>query len=470
MFFVPNKVARFLNRLRHSLAIFSLLVMVGLIFVFGNLGYLRHQLQAADSARAQQLIQGYLKKGAALQVQANSFRSSYGDLNTLGDIAFVRFIRGGEHILLANEEKIAFDVNEIMHLPADLEGTWVLLDDHDTAFTFLVNKLAEGVELQSAVIAENYLLYIRLSQGHSLALAIYIILCGFLAVVIKKKSYSSLEKTSSNIAAMVNNSGSLPLSESGNEPEINQLHRQINSLVLHNRTLVSVIQGSLDNVAHDLRTPVTRLRSVAEYGLQSEDEAKLRSALADCLEESEQIAAMLRIMMSVAEAESGTMSLHRKVSEIFMGIQDAVDLYEYVAEEKEITITIVRDEKLFANIDPVRMRQVWANLLDNAIKYGKVGGYVTITLLREVDTAIIRFQDNGMGVSESEQYRIWERLYRGDRSRSEKGLGLGLNYVKAVVEAHGGTVNITSTLHQGSCFEVRLPYFQGAPTHLGDIS
>lgn len=463
---VLNKGARFLSRLRCSLGVFFLLVMVGLILVVGTLGYLHYQMQMADSARAQRLVADYLKKGAAHQVQIGSFRSSYADLNTLGELAFVRFIRGGEHILLANEEKITFDVNEIMHLAADLEGTWVLLDGHDTAFTLVVGKISGVFQIQAAVIAENYPIYIRIAKNLYLALAIYSVLCSFLAVGITKKSYSSLEKTSAQIAALVNNSGSLPLSVSGNEPEINQLHSQINSLVLHNRTLISVIQGSLDNVAHDLRTPVTRLRSVAEYGLQSDDEGKLRSALADCLEESEQIAAMLRIMMSVAEAESGTMSLHRKVSEVFVGIQDAVELYEYVAEEKEIVISVVADERPFANIDPVRMRQVWANLLDNGIKYGKVGGHVTITLSQEMDSVIVRFQDNGIGVSESEQHKIWERLYRGDRSRSEKGLGLGLNYVKAVVEAHGGTVHVASTLHQGSCFEVRLPAVQATPPQL----
>jgi len=99
----------------------------------------------------------------------------------------------------------------------------------------------------------------------------------------------------------------------------------------------------------------------------------------------------------------------------------------------------------------------WANLLDNAIKYGREGGWVTITARMTADAAEVVFADNGMGISDSEQGKIWERLYRGDRSRSQKGLGLGLSYVRAVVLAHGGSVSVASTLHEGSSFTVRLP-------------
>ena len=100
---------------------------------------------------------------------------------------------------------------------------------------------------------------------------------------------------------------------------------------------------------------------------------------------------------------------------------------------------------------------MWANLLDNAIKYGREGGWVKISARVDGSYGVVVFEDNGIGISENEQGRIWERLYRGDRSRSQKGLGLGLNYVRAVLEAHNGTISVRSVLHEGSRFEVRLP-------------
>jgi signal transduction histidine kinase len=108
-------------------------------------------------------------------------------------------------------------------------------------------------------------------------------------------------------------------------------------------------------------------------------------------------------------------------------------------------------------VDITRISQVWANLLDNGIKYGREGGWVRIDVQVVAGEVLVTFTDNGMGISESEQGRIWERLFRGDRSRSRQGLGLGLNYVHAVVTAHHGTVSVKSKLHQGSRFEVRLP-------------
>jgi signal transduction histidine kinase len=96
-------------------------------------------------------------------------------------------------------------------------------------------------------------------------------------------------------------------------------------------------------------------------------------------------------------------------------------------------------------------------VLDNALKYTPDGGAVTISASCEAGRAVVKFRDNGPGIAPEEQGRIWERLYRGDKSRSQRGLGLGLSVVKAVVEAHGGTATVTSTPGQGSEFTVTLP-------------
>ena len=103
------------------------------------------------------------------------------------------------------------------------------------------------------------------------------------------------------------------------------------------------------------------------------------------------------------------------------------------------------------------MRQVFANLLDNAIKYTPAGGSVTISVRNGSDRAVAVFRDTGIGIPAEEQDKIWPRLYRGDKSRSQRGLGLGLSLVKAVVEAHGGKVTVSSQVNQGSEFTVSLP-------------
>lgn len=112
---------------------------------------------------------------------------------------------------------------------------------------------------------------------------------------------------------------------------------------------------------------------------------------------------------------------------------------------------------VLAQVDRVRMRQVFANLLDNAIKYTPSGGSATLSVRNQPDSAVAIFHDTGIGIPAEEQDKIWQRLYRGDKSRSQRGLGLGLSLVKAVVEAHGGKVTVASKVNEGAAFTVRLP-------------
>ena len=108
-------------------------------------------------------------------------------------------------------------------------------------------------------------------------------------------------------------------------------------------------------------------------------------------------------------------------------------------------------------MDANRIRQAFANLLDNALKYTPEGGSVTIFAARRGRGAVVRFRDTGIGIPEDEQGRIWDRLYRGDKSRSQRGLGLGLSVVKAVIEAHRGKATVQSQPGDGSEFTILLP-------------
>jgi len=257
-------------------------------------------------------------------------------------------------------------------------------------------------------------------------------------------------------------SGSRPerLKEGGPR-EIATVTQAFNSMARNLERAESDRAMLLAGVSHDLRTPLTRLRGTAELALQpGSSPEQAREALADCVEESERVLRMLNTLMDVAEAEAGMMRLERRPVDLRDLAREAAELYEFVAQEKDVRVEArLPREPAIAFVDPVRTRQVIANLLDNAIKYTDAGGHVVVEVEDgALPSAIaVCVRDDGIGIPPEETDRIWTRLYRGDKSRSRRGLGLGLSLVKAVVEAHGGGVAVQSTPGQGSTFTVWLP-------------
>jgi signal transduction histidine kinase len=240
--------------------------------------------------------------------------------------------------------------------------------------------------------------------------------------------------------------------------ELSDLVGLFNLMLTKIEKLIQGMKDALDNVAHDLRTPVMRVRVLAEEGLRSSNDDRTRcEALADCLEETERLTVMLDTLMDVAEAESGTMKLALDDVELSQLIDEVMSLYNYVAEAKCVTVSVRAAPALYLRADPLRLRQVIANLLDNAIKYTPEGGRVELETLKKDDQALLIVRDSGIGIPIEEIRRIWERLYRGDKSRSQRGLGLGLSLVKAVVEAHRGSVGVQSDPRTGSTFSLHLP-------------
>lgn len=278
---------------------------------------------------------------------------------------------------------------------------------------------------------------------------------GFFLTFRALKPVRELTAVMQDIAATRNLQMRVPVNAAGDE--LAELVRLFNAMQDRIEQLVKGMQESLDNIAHDLRTPVTRLRMSAEQALRSGGMNDCREALSDCLEEAERIMKTLTALMDIAEAESGAQTIVCKEIRLSRLVETIADLYRHIAEEKGVALHVHVPDAITLETDEGKVQQVLANLIDNAIKYTASGGSVSVDATTAGPDVIVTVRDTGAGIPETELSSIWERLYRGDKSRTERGFGLGLSIVRSFVKALGGEVVVESAQGEGTAFAVRLP-------------
>lgn len=245
----------------------------------------------------------------------------------------------------------------------------------------------------------------------------------------------------------------LPLRDTGDQ--LDHLTERINRFLERIESLVTGMRHALDYTAHDLRTPLARMKARAESALIKKNPSSddLREALVGCLEESEIITRMVSTLMDITEAEQGVLRLNTIPTDIASALAEIHDLYLFVAEEKGIDLTFhVADNLPKLEADPVRLRQIVGNLLDNALKFSPPGSRTELLAQNRGSTVLISVTDSGPGINPADMPHLYERLYRGETSRTTRGLGLGLSLVKALTEAHGGTVTAENIPGGGACF------------------
>jgi signal transduction histidine kinase len=354
-----------------------------------------------------------------------------------------------------------FDLSRLEAPALDGEQTWSTLETGDNGDVLEVAsvRLRDGTLFQVGMSTERRTQLLSRFRQVLLFNVISIILVGLAGGAIVTSSALQPLRTLADTVRGILRTGrtEIRVPTRATADPLDELSALVNAMLDRIDAVLAGMRGALDNVAHDLRTPMTRLRGIAETALTSNDPVLLREALSDCLEESERVIEMLNTLMDISEAETGTMALRLEEINLSELIRQTVDLYEEIADERGIQIDVRTDNELTGRVDRNRMRQVLANLVDNALKYTPRGGRVEIAAKRDGADAVMLVSDTGVGIPPGELPRIWDRLYRGDKSRSTRGLGLGLSLVKAIVNAHGGQVEVQSTNGAGSTFTIRLP-------------
>lgn len=240
--------------------------------------------------------------------------------------------------------------------------------------------------------------------------------------------------------------------------EIDELASTFNEMLGRIEKLVTGMKEMSDSIAHDLKTPITRIRGIAEITLTTETcQAEYETMTASIIEECDRLLDMISTMLVISRFEAGVGDLKKEEIDLAGIVKDACELFRPIAEDKKLSIDCRTPEFLDYTGDAGMLQRLISNLLDNAIKYTPSGGKVTILLEKWKDNVIVlAVGDTGAGIAETELVHIFERFYRGDESRSTEGTGLGLSLARAIARAHGGDITVESEPEKGSIFTVTL--------------
>ncbi|POR04095.1 hypothetical protein AU468_03740 [Alkalispirochaeta sphaeroplastigenens] len=355
-----------------------------------------------------------------------------------------------------------FEVGRLEVLPLDARTLYTLQSpNHDYELDVAGIWLSDDYHLQLGVSTRNRVRLLRVFERSFLGISLAVAGLGFLVgLFIADRTLRPIDRVTA-VARHIVETGRLDgrVEERARGRELEELVGVINAMLTRIARLVDGLRNTVDTVAHDLRTPLTRLRARAELALREGGSDQAEQALVETVEQSDEILRLVNTLLDITEAESGVMPLKKEALSLRSLIRDVVDLYELAAEEREVSLVTQCPEELIVLGDPVRLRQVLANLVDNAVKYCRRRGEVRISgeALPEGGAVRLGVTDTGVGLAREELERVWDRMYRGPVQPEQTGLGLGLSLVRAVVSAHGGRVRAESDRGRGTTFTVDLP-------------
>ncbi len=336
----------------------------------------------------------------------------------------------------------------------------LVIPDRKDEIRILYVMLGPGIIAQIGQAMESYSRFLDAFKAIFVGtMALLIVIAAGIGWFMAKQAVSGVEAVT--ITAQKISEGTfeerVPVKARGDE--IDQLAVTFNHMVDRIQTLIREMREITDNVAHDLKSPITRIRGGAEIALTTGRSLnEFEGMAASTIEECDHLLDMIDTMLLISRTEAGIDTLPLTDVDVTTLVRRACDLFEPSAEDKGITLHCTASEGVVLSGDVRMIQRMLSNLLDNAIKYTRRGGKVEVTLSRNsTGEILISIRDTGIGISQEDLPHIFERFYRGDRSRTEAGIGLGLSLARAIARAHGGNIAVTSLPDQGSTFTIVFP-------------
>jgi signal transduction histidine kinase len=303
----------------------------------------------------------------------------------------------------------------------------------------LARRLPEGETL--VIGRTDYeIAWIVHSVERALALGLIPALCLGLAagVFLSVRAQRRVEEVNTKVQRIVAGELRERLPTQGTNDAFDKLAVLVNGMLDQIEALVRSIAGVGDDIAHDLRTPLTRMRVSLERGRQNARSLdELRTTVDQAIVSLDQSLAIITALLRIAEIEHGRRLAGFRDVALAELVREVGELYEPIAEDKKVAFVVAAEHEATVHGDRDLLFEAVANLVDNAVKFTPQGGRVELSLSRDGDDAVVRVRDSGPGIAAGEQELVARRFYRSDKSRCNPGFGLGLSLVTAIVKLHG---------------------------------
>ncbi|MFH1123504.1 MAG: ATP-binding protein [Pseudomonadota bacterium] len=285
-----------------------------------------------------------------------------------------------------------------------------------------------------------------------------ILFSGLIGWFMAKRALSGIEEVTSTALDISRGDLDRRVRITARNDEIEKLATTFNTMVDRIHVLMTELREVTDNIAHDLRSPITRIRGLAETTLTAgRSREEYEAMAAQTLEECDRLINIVNTTLEISESEAGAADLRRERVDLSVVAGEACDLFQAIAEDKEITMACLAPDACLVWGDLQRLQRMVANLLDNALKYTPPQGNIEVSVRENKSAVSVSVTDTGIGISRADLPYIFDRFFRCDPSRSKPGAGLGLSLARAIARAHGGDITVTSLPDQGSTFTVTLP-------------
>ena len=320
-------------------------------------------------------------------------------------------------------------------------------------------RLAPGIVIQigySRASDERLLENYRETYGVAV---VAILLCSVtVGWLMAKRLLAGVENVTQAAARITQGDLNSRASIMGQGDEIDELAKTFNQMIERIQTLITSMKDITDDIAHDLRSPIMRMRGAAEMALTHSGHLEQPEAMiGGVVEECDNLLGLINTMLEISETEAGVAQIAHERFDLAAVLRDMCELFVPAAEDKGVTLVLRAADPAMVGGDRVKLRRAIGHILDNAIKYTAQEGTVTVSCADDRSMVHVSVEDTGIGIAEKDRTAIFSRFYRADRSRSEPGNGLGLSLSNAIIKAHGGSIQVQSALGHGSTFIISLP-------------